>query len=267
MGAKLTVTLVSANLLVAAGLSGLQLLGAIDALRSPDGPARTVVTERLEPAGDYRQHPVRIVTRLDGRDLVPILRASGREIALARATSPGADPGFPLMSEGLTREAPEPTPEVLEYEIAAIELPPLQAFPPAETGPVPYPGEPGRTPIASNEDGETPALLTTAAGPVVLPLLRENPVALIAAAAEPSATSAESQTGGGYIVLGSYTDKRNADVTATTFKKWRPTIVTAEVAERTFYRVLIGPMQPPALRSRLREITADGTKGAWLLLP
>ena len=129
MGAKLTGTLVAANLVAVSGLAGLQLYGAIQSLdaeaatpqiaflRSADQPA-------MATAADYPAHPVRVTTRDsndDGaRPILVTLAGPGTTPEVAPApTSDQPTSETPTIAAALVRDDRPNTPVVAQAEAQA----------------------------------------------------------------------------------------------------------------------------------------------------
>ncbi len=290
MGAKLTGTLVAANLLAVSSLAGLQLYGAVRALEADRFEPRVTAIDFHLPSDSlpsnsdlaavarYPLHRVRVVTR----SLDEVVPSTGLLAAVASAEPDEARPNrpvpdqstmrIPLISEARAEDDPELDAED-DLELAALEL--------------------GR--------------LTTAAGPALAmralvprgraspeeawrakPLLQVAYRARIAdpapvAPAEPAVTAEkgggekvgeilartvrpESPIARGYVVIGSYGTRDNATIEAEAFAHWQPKIMSTEVDGKTYFRVAVGPFTRADLNQALKAVIADGAKDAWPLV-
>ena len=277
MGARLTGTLVAANLLAVSGLAGLQLLGAVQLLEAkrlqpqasavviPD-PARG--TPKLRSAalgGSYPLHPVRVVTRIDGAEITePRLVAAW---TIGETDSAGVesimpdDPVLSLSPIGEAKAAADLDEVAADLGRLTTAAGPAHAMRRLAPGDRSSPEEAWQASPRLRATYRTSfrARLVEAAPPAEPP---SGPRAQILARILPTGA----QDAVGYVVIGSYGTQENAAIEARAFSQWRPEIMSAEVKGKSYFRVAIGPFARSDLTPALKAVIADGAKNAWPLV-
>lgn len=69
--------------------------------------------------------------------------------------------------------------------------------------------------------------------------------------------------GDGFLVLGSYASRENAEHAARKFGAWDPLIVSSKGGGANLGRVVIGPFRPAVLPQVMARLDAEGIEGVW----
>lgn len=130
------------------------------------------------------------------------------------------------------------------------------------------PDESKPTPAASVVSVElTPTFETLPADAVshASPVTAAGPAAVGVASVAGASSTDKPGRNSLYYVVGSFSDRHNANVMAARHREFSAFVMSADVGGRKFYRVAVGPFAKDAVQPTRMRLTQAGISGAWLL--